>query len=105
VASRGIHTRSHPQLPLVTPEADPEKIIRKGKALEEGGSTVELGIFDSSHDPLLETPVVASQFPIRPLVVFSRLLNFGSVPVEFSPPDIGLEGERFVTPISPDVAA
>jgi hypothetical protein len=105
VASRGRHTRSTPQFPLTTPEADPEKLIRKGKALREGASTVEPGISDSSHCPLFETPISASQFPIRPLVGVSHFLNFGSVPVEFSPPGLGLEGERFVTPISPDVAA
>jgi hypothetical protein len=32
--------RSTPQLPLETPEADPEKLIRKGKALREGTSAV-----------------------------------------------------------------
>jgi hypothetical protein len=95
----------YPSVSLDTPEADPEKIIRKGKALREGASTVEPGISDSSHCPLLETPISASQFPIRPLVGVSRLLNFGSVPVEFSPPGLGLEGESFVTPISPDVVA
>jgi hypothetical protein len=57
VASRGRHTRSTPQLPLATPEADPEKIIRKGKALREGDSTVEPGISDDFHDPSLETPI------------------------------------------------
>jgi hypothetical protein len=62
VASRGRHTRSHPQL-ASTPEADPEKIIRKEKALGEGASTAEPGIFDNSHFPLLETPLSASQFP------------------------------------------
>jgi hypothetical protein len=49
VASRGRHTRYTPQLPLETPEANPEKIIRKGKALHEGTSTAELGIFDDFH--------------------------------------------------------
>jgi len=44
--SRGKHMRSTPQLPLTTPEADPEKIIKKGKALWESNSTVELGISD-----------------------------------------------------------
>jgi hypothetical protein len=48
VASRGRHTRSTPQLPLATPEADPKKIIRKGKALREGTS-VEPGISDNFH--------------------------------------------------------
>jgi hypothetical protein len=41
--------RSTPQLPLETTEADPDKIIRKGKALHEGTSTVQLGIYDDFH--------------------------------------------------------
>jgi hypothetical protein len=105
VASRGRHTRSHPQLPLVTPEADPEKLVRKGRALEGETSAVEPGISDSSHLPLLETPFSVSQFPSRPVTEVSHFLNFGSVPAEFSSPGLGLEGETFVTPISPDIAA
>jgi hypothetical protein len=105
VASRGRHTRSTPQFPLTTPEENPEKLIKNGKALREGDSTVEPGISDSSHCPLLETPISASKFPIRPLVGVSHFLNFGSVPVNFSPPGLGLEGEIFVTHISPDVAS
>jgi hypothetical protein len=31
LALKGRHVRYHPQLPLAMPEADPEKIIRKGK--------------------------------------------------------------------------
>jgi hypothetical protein len=102
VASKGRHTRSTPQLPLATPEADPEKIIRKGKALKKVPlllNQVFLMIFISS----LETPISASHFPIIPSVGVSRSLKFGSVPVEFSPPIFGLEGESFVTPISPEV--
>jgi hypothetical protein len=105
VDSRGRHTRSTPQLPPPTLESDPEKIIKRGKALREGASTVEPGISDSSHCSMLETPISASQFLVKPLVGVSHLLNFGSVHVEFSPPGLGLDGERFVTPISPDVAA
>jgi hypothetical protein len=103
VASRGRHTRSTPQLPLATPEADPEKIIRKGKALREGTSTVEPGISDDFHSPPIETPISASHSTLIPSVGVSRSLNFGSVPVEFSPPGLGLEGEILVTPLSPEV--
>jgi hypothetical protein len=103
MASRGRHTRSSPQLPLATPEADPEKIVRKGKALREGASTAELGISDDFYYPPIETPISSSHFPIIPSVGVSRTLNFGIVPVEFSPPGFGLEGEIFVTPISPEV--
>jgi hypothetical protein len=102
VASRGRHTRSTPQLPLATPEADPEKIIRKGKALHEGTSTVEPGISDDFHYPI-GTPISSFQPSVIPSVGVSRTLNFGSVPVEFSPPGLGLEGETIVTPLSPEV--
>jgi hypothetical protein len=105
VASKGRHTRSTPQLPLATPEADPEKITRKGKALQEGTSTAELGISDDSHYPLIETPISTSHSLVILSVGVSQSLNFGSVPVDLSPPGLGLEGESFVTPISPDVVA
>jgi hypothetical protein len=95
--------RSNPQLPLAIPEADQKKIIRKGKALREINSTIEPGIYDYFHYPLIETPISAPRFPIIPYVGVSRSLKFGSVLVEFSPPGFGLEGERFVTPISPEV--
>jgi hypothetical protein len=58
VASRGRHTRSTPQLPLATPEADPEKIIRKGKALREYTSSVEPGISDDFQSPPVRTPIL-----------------------------------------------
>jgi hypothetical protein len=92
VASRSRHTRSTPQLPLVTPEADPKQIIRKGKASQEGTSTAEPGISNDFHGPSLETPISASHSPVIPSVGVSRSLKFGSVPVEFSPPILGLEG-------------
>jgi hypothetical protein len=97
VASRGRHTRSHPQLPLATPVADPEVIFRKGKASEGETSTVEPG---NPLSPSVETPFSSPQFPSRPFSEVSRFLNFGSVPAEFSPPGLGLEGEILVTPLS-----
>jgi hypothetical protein len=105
VASRGRHTRSTPQFPLATPKADPEKIIRKGKVPQEGTSTAEPGIFDVFHGPSLETPISSSHFPIIQSVGVSRTLNFGSVPVEFSPPGLGLEGEILVTPLSHEIVS
>jgi hypothetical protein len=87
---------------LATPEADPEKIIRKGKALHEGTSTVEPGISDDFHYPI-GTPISSFQPSVIPSVGVSRTLNFGSVPVEFSPPGLGLEGESLVTPLSPEI--
>jgi hypothetical protein len=55
---------STPQLTLTTPEANPKKIIRKGKALRESTSIDELGISNYFHYPPLETPISASHFPI-----------------------------------------
>jgi hypothetical protein len=92
VASRGRHTWSTLKLPLATPEANIEKLIRKVKALPEGASTIEPGVSDDFHLNPLETPIFASPFPIILFGGVSRTLNFGSVPVEFSPPDLGLEG-------------
>jgi hypothetical protein len=92
VASKGRHTRSTPQLPLTTPKADPKKIVRKGKALREGTSTIEPGISDDFYCPPLETPIPSSHFPIIPSIGVSQTLNFGSVPIDSSPPGLGLEG-------------
>jgi hypothetical protein len=95
--------RSNPQLPLETPKADPEKIVRKGRAPREGNSTAEPGISNDFHFHPIETQISASHFPIIPSIGVSRSLKFGSVPVDFSPPGFGLEGEVFVIPISPEV--
>jgi hypothetical protein len=62
VASRGRHTWSHPQLPLATPEADPEVIFRKGKSSEGETSTTEPGNLPS---PFVGTPFSSSQLPSR----------------------------------------
>jgi hypothetical protein len=89
--------RSHPQLPLATPEADPEVIMRKGKAFEGETSSVEPSNFPALS---VESPFSSSRFPSRPIFEVSRFLNFESVPVDFSPPSLGLEGEILVTPLS-----
>jgi hypothetical protein len=102
VASRGRHTRSTPQLPLAPPKDDPEKIIRKGKASGGGTSTAKPGLSDDFHNSI-EAPTPASHSVLLPSIGVSRSLNFGSVPVEFSPPGLELEGETLVTPFSPEV--
>jgi hypothetical protein len=43
-------------MPLATPEANLEKIIRKRKALHEGTSTTEPGISNDFHYPI-GTPI------------------------------------------------
>jgi hypothetical protein len=72
--------RSHPQLPLTTPEADPEKIIRKGKTPQEGTSASEPGDSGNFHNLPSETPVTVSVSPVIPSAGVSRTLNFGSFP-------------------------
>jgi hypothetical protein len=100
VALKVRHWGSTPQLPLATPKVDPEKIIRKGKAPQEGPSAIIPCDFSNFHNPL-ETPVSASHSPIIPSIGVSINLNFGSFSTIFSPPSINLEGEIFDTPLSP----
>jgi hypothetical protein len=99
VAFRGRHTRSHPQLPLATPEADPEAVLRKGKVSEEEAPTTEPG---NPPYPSVGTPFSPPQYLDRPVSGVSRFINFGSVPVEFSSPGLGPEGQNLVTPLSPE---
>jgi hypothetical protein len=105
VASRGRHTRSTPQLPLAPPEADPKKIIRKGKASKGGTSTAKTCISGDFHDfqDFVETPTPSFRPVLLPFVGVSHSLNFGSVPTRFSPPGLELVGETLVTPLSLEV--
>ena len=75
-------------------------IFRKGKAFEGETSTAEPG---NPPSPSVETPFSSPQLPSKPFFEVSHFLNFGSVPAEFSPPGLGLEGEILVTPLSPEV--
>jgi hypothetical protein len=77
---------------------DPKVIIRKGKASQGERFTAEPG---NSPPPSIKTPFSYSQLPSKPISEVSRFLNFGSVPAEFSPPDLALEEEILVTPLSP----
>jgi hypothetical protein len=97
------HTKSTPQLPLETPEFDPEKIINKGKASQEGLSDVVLGDYGNLHDSYFKTPVVVSNSPFIPSVGFSRSLYFEIFPARLPPSRIHLEGESFETLVSPDI--
>jgi hypothetical protein len=98
---KGRHMRYHPQLPLTTPQADLEKIIRKGKTPQEGTSTSKLGVSGKFHNLPSKTPITISIFPIIPFAGVSKDLNFRSFPTNFSSPCLVLEGERFVTLVSP----
>jgi hypothetical protein len=98
VAFRGRHTQSHPQLPLATPEAEPQVNFKRGKSPQGETSTAKPGIFPS---PSVETPFSSPQLRNRPFSETSRFLNFGGVPADFSPPGFGLEGETLVTYLTP----
>jgi hypothetical protein len=97
VASSGRDMRFHPQLPLATPEENPEVIIRKGKPSQGKSFATEPGI---SPPPSVKTPFSYSQLPSHPFSEVSRVLNFGSVLAEFSPPGLTSEREILVTPTS-----
>ena len=100
MAFKGRHTWSHPQLPLATPKTDPKVVLKKGKAPEGEAFAAELG---NPPSPSVGTPFSHPQFLSRPFSEVSCFLNFGSVPVEFSPPGLGLEGVTLVTPLSHEV--
>jgi len=76
VAPKSIHTRSTPQLPLTTPEAESENIIKKGNTSQEGISIVVPGDSVNLQTSSFKTPVVASNSPIIPSVGVSKSLNF-----------------------------
>jgi hypothetical protein len=82
LAPKGRHTRSNPQLPLVPPEADPEKIIKKGKASQKSFSAAATSASGQLPDSTLDTPVVlSSKLPLpsaevsKNLILKSFLLN------------------------------
>jgi hypothetical protein len=78
-------------LPIATPEADIEKIIRREKTPQEGTLAVEPGDSGYFHRPPSETPLVASHTPTISSVGVFRALNFGNFHVVFSSPGLSLE--------------
>jgi hypothetical protein len=86
MASRGRHTRSTPQLPLATPKADPEKIIRRQRTLQEGNSTTKPSDSGNFLSSPIAFPIVVSHFPVTPSAGASKNSNFGSVPIDFPSP-------------------
>jgi hypothetical protein len=103
VAPKSRHTRSTPQFPLATREADPENIIKKGNTPQEGISAIVPGDSGKLQTSYFKAPTSASNYPIIPSVEVSRNLNFGSFLVKLPPCSIHLEGEIFDTPISPNI--
>ena len=82
LAPKGIHTRSNPQLPLVPPEADLEKIIKKGKDSKKGFSASTTSASGQLLDSTLDTQVVlSSKLPLSSVEV-SKKLDFEEFPVE-----------------------
>jgi hypothetical protein len=55
--------RPHPQLPLATPEADPEEVLRRGKSSAKDVSIAETGNLPS---PFVRTHFSPPQFLNRP---------------------------------------
>jgi hypothetical protein len=75
VAPKGRHTRSTPHLPLAAPEADPENIIKKGKASQGASSSIFSGTAGNLPDSIFQTPVVVSRISKLPTVEASEDLK------------------------------
>jgi hypothetical protein len=74
LAPKGRHARSNPQLPLVPPETDLEKIIKKGKASKKGFSTTTTSASSQFPDSTLDTPIVlSSKLPLYSAEVYKKL--------------------------------
>jgi hypothetical protein len=71
--------RSNPLLPLVPPEADPEKIIKKGKSSQESFSAAASSASGQLPDSTLYTPVLTSSNPSLPSAEVSKNLDFQEV--------------------------
>jgi hypothetical protein len=69
---------------------------------EGSTSTTKTCISGDFHD-FVETPTPSFRPTLLPSVGVSCSLNFGSVPVGFSPLGLELVGESLVTPLSPEV--
>jgi hypothetical protein len=81
---KGRHTRSNPQLPLVSPVADPEKIIKNGKDSKKGFSATTTSASSYLLDSTLNTPtVLSSKLPLSSAKV-SKNIDFEEFPVEYS---------------------
>jgi hypothetical protein len=93
LAPKGRHTRSNPQLPLVPSEADPEKIIKKGKASQKSFSAAATSASGQLPDSTLDTPVVISSKISLPSAEVSKKLDFEEFPVEYSSFETDLKEE------------
>jgi hypothetical protein len=99
VAPKSKHTRSTPQIPLATPETDPNKLIKKGKASQEIFSIDVPGTFDSTF----KTLVAISNPPIFPSTEVSISLDFENLPVEYSSFTPQVKAESLEDLVSPNI--
>jgi hypothetical protein len=105
MAPKGRQIRSTPHLPLATPEADPEKIIKKGKASQEEFLATITGTSGHLHNSTFKTPVAISDPPLLPSSKVYRSLDFENFPVEYSSFSPKLKEENFDTLASLDVVS
>ena len=76
--------RSNPQLPLVPPEDDPEKIIKKGKASLKRFSVAATSSSGQLPDSTLDTPIILSSKLSLPSIEVSKKLDFEEFLVKYS---------------------
>jgi hypothetical protein len=84
VDPKGRNMRSTPHLPLATPEANPKKIMKKGKYSQEGFSTVVPSNFGHFSDSTINTLVAISSSPLLPSIEIYRNLDLEDLHVEYS---------------------
>jgi len=94
-----------PHLPLATPEANPEKIIKKGKASQEGFLAAISGTIGNFPDSTFKTLVTTSSAPLLLFVETPRNLNLEYFPVEYSSFSPQLKEESFEVLTSPNVVS
>jgi hypothetical protein len=88
---------------LVPPEADPEKIIKKGKASQKHFFVVATTAFGQLPDSTLDTPTfLSSKIPLY-FVEVSKKLNFEEFPVEYFSFETELKDKNIDIFSSPDI--
>ena len=79
---------------MVPPEADPEKIIKKGKDSKKGFSAATTSASGQLPDSTLDTPVVLSSNISLPSAEVSKKLDFEEFHVEHSSFETELKEEN-----------
>jgi hypothetical protein len=103
LAPKGRHTRSNPQLPLVPSEADPKKIIKKGKASLKKKIATATSVFGQLLDSTLDTPAILSSKLSLPSAEVSKKIDFEEFLVEYSSFETELKEENIDIISSPDI--